>query len=143
MTDAPADAMLPIVVVGAHLSGMPLNPELTTPGGILLKRCRTAPDYRLFALPDTTPPKPGMVREPGYSGPGLEVEVWNLPADAFGRFVAKIPAPLGIGKVTLDDGSSISGFLCEAHALAGAEDITRFGGWRGYLGQRASQPTMS
>jgi allophanate hydrolase len=137
MTDKHPEPLLPIVVVGAHLTGMPLNPELTTPGGHLLKTCRTAGDYRMFALPNTTPPKPGIVREPGYAGPGLEVEVWALPADAFGRFVAKIPAPLGIGKVSLDDGSSVSGFLCEAHAIAGAEDITRFGGWRGYLAQRA------
>lgn len=135
--DTQIDGMLPIVVVGAHLSGMPLNPELTTPGGRLVRKCRTAPDYRLYALPNTTPPKPGLVREPGFAGPGLEVEVWALPPDAFGRFVARIPAPLGIGKVSLDDGSSVSGFLCEAHALAGAEEITGFGGWRGYLAQRA------
>lgn len=135
--DTQIDGMLPIVVVGAHLSGMPLNPELTTPGGRLVRKCRTAPDYRLYALPNTTPPKPGLVREPGFAGPGLEVEVWALPPEAFGRFVARIPAPLGIGKVSLDDGSSVSGFLCEAHALAGAEEITGFGGWRGYLAQRA------
>jgi allophanate hydrolase len=129
--------LLPIVVVGAHLSGMPLNPQLTTPGGYLVKKCRTAGDYRLFALPNTTPPKPGLVREPGFAGPGLEVEVWALPAAAFGKFVADIPAPLGVGKIALDDGSVVSGFLCEAHALEGAEEITRFGGWRGYLAQRA------
>ena len=83
-----------------------------------MKRCRTAQDYRLFALPNTTPPKPGLVREPGFAGPGLEVEVWSLPSDAFGRFVAKIPAPLGIGKISLEDGTAVSGFLCEAHAVA-------------------------
>jgi allophanate hydrolase len=134
---AETDALLPIVVVGAHLSGLPLNHELTGPGGQLIKRSRTAADYRLYALPNTTPPKPGLVREPGYAGPGLEVEVWALPADAFGRFVAKIPSPLGIGKVSLDDGSSVSGFLCEAHAIAGAEEITRFGGWRAFLQERS------
>lgn len=129
--------VLSIAVVGAHLSGLPLNHELTGPGGQLVKRCRTAADYRLYALPDTTPPKPGMLRTPGFAGPGLEVEVWALPPEAFGRFVAKIPAPLGIGKITLDDGTAVSGFLCEAHALAGAEEITRFGGWRAFL---ASKP---
>ena len=134
---AEIDALLPIVVVGAHLSGLPLNHELTGPGGQLIKRSRTAADYRLYALPNTTPPKPGLVREPGYAGPGLEVEVWALPADAFGRFVAKIPSPLGIGKVSLDDGSSVSGFLCEAHAIAGAEEITRFGGWRAFLQEKS------
>lgn len=137
MTELQADARLPIVVVGAHLSGLPLNHELTGAGGTLLERTRTAADYRLYALPNTTPPKPGMLREPGFAGPGLEVEVWSLPEPAFARFVAKIPAPLGIGKVTLSDGKAVSGFLCEAHALSGAEDITRFGGWRAFLATRA------
>ena len=130
--------LLPIVVVGAHLSGMPLNPQLTTPGGELIKKCRTAPDYRLFALPNTTPPKPGLIREPGFSGPGLEVEVWALPAAAFGHFVALIPAPLGVGKVTLDDGSSVTGFLCEAYAVKDAEEVTRFGGWRAFIAAKAT-----
>jgi allophanate hydrolase len=133
---AAASDMVPIVVVGAHLSGMPLNKELTGPGGKLLKTCRTAGDYKLFALPNTTPPKPGLIREPGFAGPGLAVEVWELPPTAFGQFVARIPAPLGIGKLTLDDGSSVSGFLCEAHALAGAEEITHHGGWRAYIVSR-------
>ncbi|MFP9136710.1 allophanate hydrolase [Devosia sp. XGJD_8] len=131
-----ASDMVPIVVVGAHLTGMPLNKELTGPGGRMLKACRTAANYRLFALPGTVPPKPGMLQEPGFAGSGLAVEVWELPAAAFGQFVARIPAPLGIGKVTLDDGSQVSGFLCEAHALAGAEDITHHGGWRAYLASR-------
>lgn len=133
---AETNDLISIVVVGAHLSGLPLNHQLTDPGGKLIRRSRTAPDYRLFALPNTTPPKPGLVREPGFAGPGLEVEVWALPADAFGRFVAGIPAPLGIGKITLDDGSAASGFLCESHAVAGASEITRYGGWRAFLAER-------
>ncbi len=133
----PQVELLPIVVVGAHLSGLPLNHELTAPGGNLLRRARTAPDYRLYALPGTTPPKPGLLRDPGFAGPGIEVEVWQLPADAFGRFVARIPAPLGVGKIALDDGTAVSGFLCEAHALDHAEEITSFGGWRGYLAAKA------
>lgn len=130
------EGMLPICVVGAHLTGMPLNRELTGPGGFLLRAAQTAPGYRLYALAGTVPPKPGMVYEPGFQGPGLAVEVWALPAAAFGAFVAAIPAPLGVGKITLDDGSQVTGFLCEAHALAGAEEITRFGGWSAY---RAAQ----
>lgn len=137
MFDA-SNGMLPIVVVGAHLTGMPLNGELSGPGGKLLKTCRTAADYRLYALPNTTPPKPGLIREPGFVGPGLEVELWSLPENAFGRFVAKIPAPLGIGKVTLDDGSAVSGFLCEFHALQGAEDVTEYGGWRAFIAARSA-----
>jgi allophanate hydrolase len=127
-----AGGFLEIVVVGAHLSGQPLNHQLVDGGGHLLRTARTAPDYRLFALPNTVPPKPGLVREPGFVGPGLEVEVWSLPAASFGRFVAAIPAPLGVGKVTLADGTAPTGFLCEPHALVGAEDITGFGGWRAW-----------
>jgi allophanate hydrolase len=132
----PDDGLVPVVVVGAHLTGMPLNHELTGPGGKLVKTCRTAGDYRLFVLPGTTPPKPGLIREPGFAGSGLEVEVWKVTPEAFGRFVQKIPAPLGIGKVTLDDGSAVSGFLCESHAVAGAQEITSLGGWRAYIAQR-------
>jgi allophanate hydrolase len=127
------DGFVPIVVVGAHLTGMPLNHELTTPGGRLLKTCRTAKDYRLYVLPNTTPPKPGLIRDPGFEGQGLEVEVWALPVEAFGKFVQRIPGPLGIGKLTLDDGTSASGFLCEAHATTGAQEITGLSGWRNYI----------
>ena len=129
------DGWVPIVVVGAHLTGMPLNKELTGPGGVLLAETRTAADYKLYALPGTVPPKPGMVQSPGFAGPGIAVEVWGLPLAAFGAFVARIPAPLGIGKVELADGSRVSGFLCEAHALEGAEEVTQFGGWRAYRAQ--------
>lgn len=127
------DGLVQIAVVGAHLSGMPLNHELTGPGGRLVCACRTAPDYRLYALPNTTPQKPGLIRDPGFAGPGIAVEVWAVTPAAFGRFVQAIPAPLGIGKITLEDGSAVSGFLCEAHALAGAVEVTSYGGWRAYL----------
>ncbi|TIX87091.1 allophanate hydrolase [Rhizobium sp. P44RR-XXIV] len=137
---APAsDDFVPIVVVGAHLSDMPLNHQLTEPGGYRVKICRTDGSYRLFALPDTTPPKPGLVRDPGFAGKGVEVEVWALPPAAFARFVQNIPAPLGVGMITLDDGSGISGFLCEVHAITGAREITEFGGWRNYV--HAANPT--
>ncbi len=129
---AAAAARLPIVVVGAHLSGEPLNGDLVARGGVLERACRTAPDYRLYALDGTAPPKPGLVRAPGFSGPGIAVELWSLPAEAFGPFVAAIPAPLGIGKVRLDDGSEAPGFLCEASGLAAAREITDFGGWRAF-----------
>lgn len=134
MQDQP---LIPIVVVGAHLSGMPLNRQLTDGGGVLLKTCRTATDYRLFVLPGATPPKPGLLRDPGFAGKGLEIEVWGLPPAAFGAFVAAIPAPLGVGKITLDDGSEASGFLCESHALRHAAEITDLGGWRAYVASRS------
>lgn len=129
----PAADYVSIVVVGAHLSGMPLNAELVGLGGKFVRRCRTAEDYRLFALPDTTPPKPGLVRSPGHNGSGIEVEVWQLPLTGFGALVSRIPAPLGIGRITLDDASSVSGFLCEQHAVQHAQDVSRFGGWRAYV----------
>ncbi|WP_298956302.1 allophanate hydrolase [uncultured Methylobacterium sp.] len=131
-----AEDRLQIVAVGAHLSGLPLNHELTDLGARLVGRARTAADYRLYALPGTVPPKPGLVREPGFAGPGLAVEVWSLDPAAFGRFVAAIPAPLGVGRIALDDGRVLPGFLCEAHAVAGAEEATAHGGWRAFLAAR-------
>jgi allophanate hydrolase len=130
------DGLIEIMVVGAHLTGMPLNHELTGSGGKLEKKCRTAAEYRLFVLPNTAPPKPGLIREPGFAGDGLEVEIWKVTPAAFGRFVHNIPAPLGIGKVTLDDGKVVSGFLCEAYAVEGAQEITHLGGWRTYIKSR-------
>lgn len=139
---APAEPRLPegwctLAVVGAHLSGMPLNRELTGPGGCCLGTARSAPGYRLYALAGTVPAKPGMVLDPAFAGPGLALELWALPPAAFGAFVAAIPAPLGVGKVTLDDGRQVTGFLCEPHALAGAAEITGFGGWRAYCAAKA------
>lgn len=128
----PRQNRIELLVVGAHLAGQPLNFQLTDDGGFLVETTRTAPDYRLFALAGTVPPKPGLIRAPGFSGPGLEVEIWSLTQDHFGRFVAAIPAPLGVGKVTLADGRQVTGFLCESHALDGARDITAFGGWRAF-----------
>jgi allophanate hydrolase len=121
-----------LAVVGAHLSGLPLNGQLLDLGAELVAPARTAADYRLYALPGTRPAKPGLVRDPGYEGPGLAVEIWALAPAAFARFVAAIPAPLGIGRIALDDGREVSGFLCESHAVSGAEEITGYGGWRAY-----------
>jgi allophanate hydrolase len=126
-----------IAVVGAHLTGLPLNGELTQRRARLVRRTRTAPAYRLYALPNTTPPKPGLVRTTDEDGRAIDVEVWELPLAAFGSFVAGIPAPLGIGTLALDDGTSVQGFLCESAATAGAEDISHFGGWRNFLNARA------
>lgn len=126
-----------IAVVGAHLTGMPLNHELTSLGGTRVAETRTAPDYRLFALKDTTPPKPGLQRVAPGEGAGIVVETWSLPAEGFGRFVAKIPQPLGVGKLHLADGSHVTGFVCEPLALLDATDITEFGGWRAYMASRS------
>ncbi len=134
-TSQRAPGRIEIVAVGAHLSGLPLNRELTSLGGTLLRATTTTPDYRLFALPGTTPPKPGLLRVADGSGGPLAVEVWSLDPAGFGQFVAAIPSPLGIGTIRLADGTSAKGFLVEAEAVRGAEDITRYGGWRAYLGR--------
>ncbi|WP_019953381.1 allophanate hydrolase [Yoonia vestfoldensis] len=130
-TAAIPKGMIPIAVVGAHLTGMPLNHQLTDAGGRLLRETMTEAAYRLYALDGTVPPKPGLVR--AADGAAIKVEIWALPEAAFGRFVTAIPAPLGIGKLTLADGNAVSGFLCEAYALTTAKDITHFGGWRAYI----------
>jgi allophanate hydrolase len=127
---SPLEQGVRLVVVGAHLSGLPLNYQLVERGARLEKATRTAPRYRLFALPGTTPPKPGLVRD---GGAAIEVEVWRMPTGGFGSFVAAIPAPLGIGRIELENGEWIQGFLCEASAVAGASDISHFAGWRAYL----------
>jgi allophanate hydrolase len=127
-----------VAVVGAHLNGQPLNHELSNRQGRLIKACRTAPGYRLYALEGATPPKPGLVRDQQFRGPGIEVEVWAMPEHQFGSFVAGVPAPLGIGNAVLDDGSTVKSFICEPYAVAGATEITRFGGWRHYLSHSLS-----
>jgi allophanate hydrolase len=134
---APGKDSVKVAVVGAHLSGLPLNHELTQRGARLERATRTAAQYRLYALPGTTPPKPGMIRESSAAGQAIELEVWRMSAAAFGAFVAAIPSPLGIGRIELEDGEWVQGFLCESWALAGAEDISRFGGWRAFLGSRS------
>jgi len=130
---APAPGTVRIAVVGAHLSGMPLNVQLLERGAQLVRRARTAPCYRLYALDDQRPPKPGLVRSGDGHGACIEVETWDLPASGFGTFVADIPPPLGIGTLELEDGERVKGFLCEPHALAGRTEITALGGWRRYV----------
>ena len=122
-----------IAVVGAHLAGQPLNWQLTERGARLVRTCRTAADYRLYALAGGSPPKPGLIRDPKFSGPGIEVEVWAMPENQAGSFLALIPPPLGVGTVALADGGSVQCFLCEPYAIPVATEITQFGGWRAYL----------
>lgn len=121
-----------VCVVGAHLRGQPLNWQLTDRGARFVEQTETADVYELYALAGTTPAKPGLVRVDDGGRP-IEVELWELPTDAFGSFVAQVPQPLGIGTVELADGSMVAGFICEPVGLAGATPITQFGGWRAYL----------
>lgn len=120
-----------LAVVGAHLTGMPLNFQLTTRGGTLIKQPRTASHYKLYALKNTTPPKPGL--QYSVKGCSIEVEVWDIPRALFGDIVAEVPAPLGIGNVQLIDGTWVKGFICEGYALEDATDISHFGGWREFM----------
>ncbi len=121
-----------LAVVGAHLRGQPLNHQLTSRRARFVRATRTSPHYRLYALANTQPPKPGLRRVAEKLAQGIEIEIWSLDEAAFGSFVAEIPPPLGIGTLELEDGSSVKGFLCEPIGLEGARDITEFGGWRAF-----------
>ena len=130
-----------IAVVGAHLSGLPLNAQLTERGARLAERTRTAPCYRLYALAaDGSVSRPGLVRvSTGEEGGSIEAEVWEMPLERFGAFAAEVPAPLGIGTVELAGGERVKGFLCEHYAVRHAEDITAWGGWRHWLNRRGER----
>jgi allophanate hydrolase len=134
-TDDPEAAItsdeIALAAVGAHMSGLPLNGELTKLGGRFIKAATTAPAYRLYALAGGPPPRPGLMR--AEDGRAIDIEVWALPRTAVGAFLQGIPAPLGLGTVVLADGETVNGFICEAAGLDGARDITAFGGWRAYL----------
>ncbi len=131
-----SETILPIAVVGAHLSGLPLNHQLTDLGATLIEAAQTAPVYRLFALPGTTPRKPGLLRV-DEGGVSIAIELWAVPMREVGRFLAGIPAPLGLGTLALSDGRAMHGFICEPAALTAAEDVSRFGGWRAYVASLA------
>ena len=123
-----------LAVVGAHLTGQPLNPQLLSLGAKLHHSTTTAPLYRLYAL-NTTPPKPGLVRI-GEGGAQIETEIWSIPPEGLGLLLASLPRPMALGKIDLADGTQVPGFLCEPAALENAEDITAHGGWRTYLNKR-------
>jgi allophanate hydrolase len=130
-----AEPTVQLAVVGAHLDGQPLNWQLLERGARKVASVGTSPFYRLYALPGTMPPKPGLIRIGADEGAGcaIAVEVWELPLRRFGEFVADVPAPLAIGSLELADGSWVKGFVCESHVIGGATDISHFGGWRAYL----------
>jgi allophanate hydrolase len=130
-----------IAVVGAHMDGMPLNRDLVALGATFMCRTTTTCDYRFYALPGGPPRRPGLLRVADGEGSAIEVEVWSLDAAGFGRFIADIPPPLGIGTLRLADGTTPKGFLAEPQGIIGAEDITRFGGWRRYTASIAAEAT--
>ena len=129
-----AKGRIRVAVCGAHLAGLPLNHQLTSRGAHLISLTTSSADYKLYALPGGPPYRPGMVRVPaGERGCAIEVEVWEMPASEFGSFVAGIPSPLGIGTITLMNGESVQGFVCEQYAVTDAVDISHHAGWRAYL----------
>lgn len=133
---SPAHGLVRVAVVGAHLSGMPLNFQLTQRGARLVAASSTANAYRLYALSGTVPPKPGLVRVAGAAGgvgSAIAMELWDMPLNRFGEFVAEVPAPLGIGNVELETGEWVKGFICEPCGIEDAQDISAFGGWKNYL----------
>lgn len=141
LTESTALAVSPhhvrVAVVGAHLRGMPLNAQLTTRHAVFVEATRTAPCYRLYALANTQPQKPGIARDT--SGAAIEVELWDIPLARFGEFVAEIPAPLGIGTLELTDGRWVKGFICEPAALDDATDITEYQGWRHWIARKETR----
>ncbi|XP_044717055.1 amidase domain-containing protein [Hirsutella rhossiliensis] len=132
----------PIAVVGAHLTGFPLNKDLVSRGARLDIATKTAPMYRLYELSsgEAGPKKPGLERVtcPG-RGQQIAVEVWQLPCQALASFMATIPPPLAIGSIELADGRWVHGFVCEPVGLRGARDITQFGGWEAYMQHSAKR----
>ena len=133
----PRPPLVQLAVVGAHLSGMPLNWQLTSRNARLVRATRTAPVYRLYAMAEQSPPKPALAHV-GAGGACIELEIYELDMSAFGSFVAEVPAPLAIGSVSLEDGSVVRGFVAEPRALTGALDITTHGSWRAYLASRTT-----
>lgn len=132
------DGLVELVVVGAHMSGLHLNGELKAEGAIFMREAKTAPIYRLYALPGGPPHRPGLVRV-ACGGASFAVEVWALPPAGLGRLMTNVPSPLSIGTLQLADSTRIKGFLCESAASADAEDISTYGGWRAYLAARQSK----
>lgn len=129
--DVPDD-QIAIAVCGAHMSGLPLNHQLTELGGRFLKATSTAPCYSFHALAGGPPVRPGLVRRQS-DGASIALELWSLPKTALGHLMCQIPAPLGLGSIEMEDGSRVTGFLCEAAGTLGSIEITSTGGWRQYL----------
>jgi len=124
-----------VAVCGAHMSGLPLNPQLVSLGGKFVKATKTGPYYKLFKLNGFTPERPGLLRV-GQGGKAIDLEVWQLPIENYGKFVAGVPIPLGFGTLLLADGQQVQGFLCESYATLDAEDISDLGSWRMFLNNK-------
>ncbi|GFE63894.1 allophanate hydrolase [Litoreibacter roseus] len=141
----PAPAPLPvatpdtieIAVCGAHMSGLPLNSQLTNLGARFVRKAQTTAEYKFYALAGGPPARPGLIKSNDADAGTIALEIWSMPKTEFGAFMAGVPAPLGIGTIDVSDGSTVKGFLCEPAGLAGARDITELGDWRSYLAQQS------
>jgi hypothetical protein len=122
-----ATNMIQVAVCGAHMSGLPLNSQLTALGGEFVVATTTSPNYELFKLNGFNPPRPGLLRVLE-NGSEIALEIWQLPIENYGKFVAGVPSPLGFGTLTLVDGSQVQGFMCEAYATQDAINISHLGG---------------
>ena len=121
-----------VAVCGAHMRDLPLNSQLTNLGGTFVKATSTSANYQLFKLKGFNPPRPGLLRV-NQQGSAIDLEIWQIPSENYGKFVAGVPSPLGFGTLTLADGSLVQGFMCEAYATQNAIDISHLGGWRAFL----------
>ena len=121
-----------VAVCGAHMRGLPLNPQLVALGGEFVEATQTSSNYKLFVLNGFSPVRPGLLKVIE-NGNSIDLEIWQLPIENYGKFVAGVPSPLGFGTLTLTDGSEVQGFLCEAYATHDAIDISHLGGWRNHL----------
>jgi allophanate hydrolase len=124
--------MIEVAVCGAHMQGLPLNPQLLALQATFVRATHTSADYKLYSLAGFNPPRPGLVRV-NTGGSQIALEIWQLPLENYGKLVASVPAPLSFGTLTLQDGGQVAGFLCEAYVSETATDISSFGGWRAYL----------
>jgi len=131
-TENNAATWIEVAVCGAHMAGLPLNPQLLALGGVFVQATTSAAEYRLYKLNGFSPERPGLLRVTN-DGVAIQLEVWRLPLSNYGVFVAGVPAPLGFGTLKLNDGSLVQGFLCEHYVIANASDISDLGGWRNYL----------
>jgi allophanate hydrolase len=122
-----------IAVAGLHLSGQPLNHQLTSLGSRLKRSCTTSAEYKMYLVKDARGEKPGLIRLSNGKGSAFELEIWEVPLENAGKFIAMIPQPLGIGTLNLHDGTQVKGFICEPCVMEQSEDISRFSGWREYV----------
>lgn len=124
-----------LVVCGSHMKGLPLNRQLTEIGGKFVKQLKTKPLYNLYDISTASLKRPGMIRN-STNGAAIDVEIWRIPRVKAGEFLDRVKAPLVLGTVELEDGTSQKGFLCESYVAEKATDITSYGGWRAYIGSR-------